>query len=233
MNIFLSIIYLIITFLITVFVYKLFGKEGTYIWICVSIIIANIQSLKMVEIFGLTTTLGNVAYSNVFLATDILNENEGSKSANKSVLYGFIFMILFTALMALCLTFIPSSLDTIQPSLVEIFSIIPRICLASLVAFLCSQFLDVFIFKKLKEKYNKLWLSNNLSTIVSQLVDTIIFTLIAYLGTMPFIELLEIAGTMYLLKVLIALADTGFIYLSRHLKNKEKLKNNENNDKNT
>ena len=42
---------------------------------------------------------------------------------------------------------------------------------------------------------------------------------------MPFIELLEIAGTMYLLKVLIALADTGFIYLSRHLKNKEKLKN--------
>ena len=80
--------------------------------------------------------------------------------------------------------------------------------------------------KKLKEKYNKLWLSNNLSTIISQLVDTIIFTLIAYLGTMPFIELLEIAGTMYLLKVLIALADTGFIYLSRHLKNKEKLKNN-------
>lgn len=70
MNILLSIIYLIITFLITVFVYKLFGKEGTYIWICVSIIIANIQSLKMVEIFGLTTTLGNVAYSNVFLATD-------------------------------------------------------------------------------------------------------------------------------------------------------------------
>ena len=229
MNIFLSIVYLIITFSITVFIYKVFGKEGTYVWICVSIIIANIQSVKIVEIFGLTTTLGNVAYSNVFLATDILNENEGSKSANKSVIFGFIFMILFTCLMSLSLLFEASPLDTSQESLRNIFTIIPRICIASLAGYLASQFLDVLLFKKLKQKYNKLWLSNNLSTIVSQLVDTIVFTLIAYSGLVPWIELLEIAGTMYALKVIIALADTGFIYLSRHLKNKEK--NNKNNDK--
>lgn len=229
MNIFLSIVYLIITFSITVFIYKVFGKEGTYVWICVSIIIANIQSVKIIEIFGLTTTLGNVAYSNVFLATDILNENEGSKSANKSVLFGFIFMILFTCLMSLSLLFEASSLDTSQESLRNIFTIIPRICIASLAGYLASQFLDVLLFKKLKQKYNKLWLSNNLSTIVSQLVDTIVFTLIAYSGLVPWIKLLEIAGTMYALKVIIALADTGFIYLSRYLKNKEK--NNKNNDK--
>lgn len=232
MNILLSIIYLITTFSITVFIYKFFGKEGTYVWICVSIIIANIQSIKIIEIFGLTTTLGNIAYSNVFLATDILNENENNKVANKSVLFGFISMLLFTCLMSLCLLFEPSSLDTSQESLINIFTIIPRICIASIIGFLSSQFLDVFLFKKLKQKYNKLWLSNNLSTTVSQLVDTIIFSLIAYAGTIPWIELLEIAGTMYGLKIIIALLDTGFIYLSRHLKNKEKQKNIENTDKN-
>lgn len=226
MNIFLSIVYLILTFSITVFIYKFFGKEGTYVWICVSIIIANIQSVKMIEIFGFTTTLGNIAYSNVFLATDIFSENEGNKVANKSVFFGFMSLILFTCLMSLCLLFIPSSLDTSQSSLNAIFSVIPRICIASLIAFLISQLLDVFLFKKLKQKYNKLWLSNNLSTIVSQLIDTIIFITIAYLGTIPITNLLELGVTMYVLKVLIALADTGFIYLSKHLKNK----NNNNNE---
>ena len=218
MNLLYAAIYLIITFSITLLVYKFFGKEGLYIWISISIVISNIQSAKLIEIFGMTTVLGNIAYSNIYLATDILNEKYGEKSANKSVLYGFLSMIIFTLLMLFSLCFIPSDYDVSQQSLVTIFKIIPRICIASLVAFLASQFLDVFLYNKIKKKFNKLWISNNGGTIISQLVDTIIFVVIGYAGTLPFNELLTLGLTMYLLKVIIAICDTGFLYISKKIK---------------
>lgn len=218
MNILYSAIYLFITFLLTVFVYHFFKREGMYIWICLSIIISNIQSVKIIDVFGLSVVLGNIAYSNVFLATDILNEFEGKKVANKSVLFGFLSIIVFTLLMAFSLLFEPSDIDIAQKSLEQIFLVIPRLCLASLCAYLVSQYMDVYIYEKLKKKYNKLWLSNNLSTIVSQLVDTIVFIIVGYYGSANINDLITMGITMYILKIIIALLDTGFIYLSKSMK---------------
>lgn len=215
MNFLYAFIYLIITFSITVVCYKFFKKEGLFVWICVSILLSNIQSVKLIDVFGFTTVLGNIAYSNVFLATDILNEFEGKKEANKSVFFGFMSMILFTALMSLALVFIPNQFDVSQESLKNIFTVVPRITLASLSAFCVSQFFDVFIYQKLKKKYNKLWLSNNGSTLISQILDTIIFCVVGYVGSIPFTEVLVMAATMYVLKIIIAFSDTGFIYLTK------------------
>lgn len=221
MNFLYAVIYLIVTFSITLITYKYLGKVGLYIWICLSIVISNIQSVKIVEMFGLVTVLGNVAYSNIYLSTDILTEKYGSKSANKSVLFGFITMLIFSALMCFSLVFIPSAIDSSQGSLKQIFSIVPRITAASLIAYLVSQFLDVFIYSKLKKKFNKVWLSNNVGTITSQIIDTIIFVTIAYVGTVPAKELFVMMGTMYLLKVIIAILDTGFIYIAKIIKPNE------------
>lgn len=212
MNLLFSVLYLLITFTLTVLIHKYFKKEGLFIWICVSVIISNIQSVKIIEYFGIPTALGNIAYANVFLATDILNETEGVTTANKSVLYSFLSMFIFAFLMYFSTLFVPSSIDASNESLKNIFTIIPRITLASLLAYLVSQLLDVFLYNKLKMKYNKLWLSNNLSTITSQLLDTIIFVVVAYVGTMTFKELCMMALTMFVLKTIIALVDTFFIY---------------------
>ena len=221
MNLLWASIYLVFTFGITLLSYKFFGRIGLLVWICISIILANVQSVKIVEIFGLTTTLGNIAYSNIYLATDILSEKYGRKSANFSVLLGFMAMFIFSGLMSLALLFVPGQFDTSQSSLKQIFSIVPRITLASLVAYLCSQFLDVFIYDKLKLKFNKIWLSNNGGTLISQIVDTIIFVVVAYVGTMPFTQLLIMMGTMYMLKVIIALLDTGFLYIANKINPRE------------
>ena len=221
MNILWASVYLVITFGITLASYKFFGRIGLLVWICISIILANVQSVKIIEIFGLTTTLGNIAYSNIYLATDILSEKYGKKSANFSVLLGFMAMFAFSGLMALALAFVPGRYDTSQASLTRIFSIVPRITLASLVAYVCSQFLDVFIYDKLKRKFHKMWLSNNGGTLLSQIVDTIIFVTVAYAGTVPFTQLLIMMGTMYLLKVMIALLDTGFLYIANKIEPKE------------
>ncbi len=217
-NIIYGVIYLIITFSITLISLKFFGKQGLFIWICISIIISNIQSVKLIEIFGFTTVLGNIAYSNIYLATDILNERYGKKAANKSVLFGFLSMFIFTGLMMLSLVFIPSVYDSSQDSLSYIFMVVPRICAASLLAFLSSQFLDVFIYNKLKKRFNKMWLSNNGGTLISQIVDTIIFVTIGFVGTVPVNELISMGLTMYFLKAIIALCDTGFLYIAKRIK---------------
>ena len=99
-----------------------------------------------------------------------------------------------------------------------------RIILASLISYLISQNLDVFVFHKLKEKHgeSKLWLRNNLSTVLSQLFDTSIFILIAFYGTMPFGALLGLIATQYAFKFIFALIDTPLVYLFVRLCKKEK-----------
>ena len=59
-NIIISIIHLILSFAITIFCYKKYGKYGLYIWMSVLVIICNIQTTKISEIFGLTISLGNL-----------------------------------------------------------------------------------------------------------------------------------------------------------------------------
>ena len=78
------------------------------------------------------------------------------------------------------------------------------------------------MYKFLKDKYGKLWISNNGSTIVSQLADTIIFTLIAFAGVIPVINMVEMAVTTLIFKVIIALLDTPFLYYVSKYKKKKK-----------
>jgi len=71
--------------------YKLFGKIGLYATIVMSIIVANIQVLKLVDMFGFTVTLGNILYGSIFFATDLLSEFHGKKAAKKGVGLVFLF----------------------------------------------------------------------------------------------------------------------------------------------
>jgi len=211
---------LLLSFFMIILVYRLFGKIGLYVWTAVAVILANIQVLKMVQMFGLVTALGNVIYSSVFLATDILNENHGKKDAQKAVWIGFIIIIFTTILMQLTLHFIPFEPDEYSESIRVIFSLFPRITFASIVAYLISQSHDVWFFAKLKKKHKgkHLWLRNNLSTITSQLIDNIIFTSIAFIGVVPGEIIIQIFFTSLILKYLVAVFDTPFIYLAKKIK---------------
>lgn len=203
--------------------YKLFGRTGLYIWTAMAVILANLQVMKTIEIFGLVTALGNVIYSSLFLVTDILNENYSKKDAKKSVWIGFFVLIVTTIIMQITLKFIPHESDFINPHMEVIFSLLPRIAVASLVAYFCSQFYDVWLFAKLKTKFKgkKLWLRNNISTITSQLIDNILFTLIAFVGVFEWGIILEIFITSIILKVIVSGVDTPFMYLAKKIKVKE------------
>jgi uncharacterized integral membrane protein (TIGR00697 family) len=116
------------------------------------------------------------------------------------------------------LLFKPAPSDLVQESLVTIFSLMPRIALASLAAYLVSQLNDVWSYefwRKKRPSVGWLWLRNNASTMVSQLIDTLIFTLIAFWGRYPWGVLWQIMVTTYALKWVVAALDTPFIYLAK------------------
>lgn len=218
MNEILWIITLILSFSSIILCYKYLGKSGLFLWIIVATIVANIQTVKTVELFGLETALGTILYGSTFLATDILNYKYGLKESRKTIIYGFLAMVIMTLFMIICLYYKPSSNDFGQESLVTIFSFNVRITLGSILGFVVSQFIDTTIFNKLQKKYNKLWISNNVSTMICQLIDTLIFTMITYLGTMNLETIFEIMISMYIFKILIAVCDTPFMYIASRMK---------------
>ncbi|PIE71652.1 MAG: hypothetical protein CSA22_02170 [Deltaproteobacteria bacterium] len=212
---------LVINFGCILAAYRFWGRVGLFIWIPVSVIIANIQVLKTVELFGVVATLGNIVYAGSFLVTDILSENYGKRDAARGVGIGFLSMIAMVALMNLALAFTPHSSDFAHESLETLFTIMPRIAAASLIAYLISQMHDIWayhLWKTKKPGTRYIWLRNNLSTLVSQLIDSVLFSLIAFYGVFDTRVLIEIVITTYVFKWVVAVLDTPFIYLAAHWK---------------
>ena len=210
------IILVLVDFCVALLVYRWLGREGLLILIVLHIIVCNLQVVKQVELFGLQATLGNVAYGVTFWCTDLLAEKRGKREATRGVIIGFVTLIAFTALMQLALLFHPGPEDWANPHLQAIFGFMPRLAAASLLAYIVSQFHDVWFFHYLRTltRGRHLWLRNNLSTIVSQLLDTLVFCSVAFIGIFTLPVLIQIYLTTWLIKVLVAALDTPFIYLA-------------------
>ena len=203
---------------------KIFGYIGLYIYSAVAVIAANIQVLKIVDFFYSPepVALGTILFASIFLCTDILSEYFDKEKAKQNVLIGFFAFLFMTILMLLTLGFKPAESDWVQESLSNIFTPMTRFFIASMVAYFISQYFDVWLYNWIKKiTYNKnLWIRNNLSTIISSLVDNTVFSIFAWIILNPNPEtfynvlMIYIFGT-YLLRIFIALIDTPFLYLAR------------------
>jgi uncharacterized integral membrane protein (TIGR00697 family) len=202
--------------------FRFFGRAGLLAMIVFSLLICNIQVIKTVQLFGITTTLGNVLYASVFLTTDILGEFYGKKAAKQGVLLGFSALILVTVYMQIALYFTPATDDFAQPHLQAIFGFMPRIATGSMVAYLVSQWHDVWAFHLLKSwtKGRYLWLRNNGSTLISQALDSLVFCTIAFWGVFETSVWIQIVLSTYLMKSIMGVMDTPFIYLARRIHRK-------------
>jgi len=217
-----------------VLMYRLFGREGLFGSIVLAIIVCNIQVLKLVEIFGMTVTLGTVLYGSIFLTTDILAEVHGKKQAQKAVWLGFAALVVMTVVMQLTLRFQPHPFDSADPHLQALFALLPRVAFASLFAYIASQHLDVWVFISLKQRMagRALWLRNGTSTALGQALDTTLFIVLAFaplpiLGSMPGFEtwqtVWQVAFTTYLLKLGVAVLDTPFVYWARAISRRQEV----------
>lgn len=216
-----SIILIIFNYGFILLAFKLFGRVGLFISIPITIILANLQVGVQISMLGMALTLGNVAYASSYLITDLLGELYSKRDARYGVYLGFFTLIFVTVIMNIILLYQPSA-ETQQfyDSLYTIFKFLPRIAIASMISYMVSQSLDVVIFHKLKVRHQdkKLWIRNNISTLTSQLLDNFIFTFLAFTGVFSFDIVLQIFITTYLVKLVISLIDTPFMYLGVYLK---------------
>jgi uncharacterized integral membrane protein (TIGR00697 family) len=128
------------------------------------------------------------------------------------VFSGFITLLATFLLIRLALAWDTAPFWSEQEAFSTVLGSTSRIIVASFIAYLASQYHDVWAFhiwrKITRERH--LWLRNTASTVVSQFIDTLIFITIAFYGTMPVLPLIK---GQYFIKVLIAVLDTPFVYL--------------------
>jgi len=219
----LTVIEILINFVAIMLIYRYFGKLALVVWVSVALIMANLQVGILISTFGMSATLGNVAYASTYLATDILNENYGSKVARRAVFISFFILIIFILTMNFC--FLYDTSNNLAP-FKEVFTPLFRYLVASLIAYFISENTDILIygfFKKRNPEFKLIWFRCNISPIFSELVDTAIFSLIAFWGVFPLKVMIGISVSTYVLKVVTSMCDTPLVYLAKYWKLKGKI----------
>lgn len=186
-------------------------------------IVAELIGGKLVQFFGLfTQSIGIILWPVIFLLTDLINEYYGKDGVRKLTyitvgLISFTFIVLSVALSIPATSFSPVS-DSVFNT---IFGQSQWIIVGSIIAFLLSQLVDVYVFWMFKKATGDkhIWLRATGSTMVSQLIDTFVVQFIAFVlpGKWPFSEFLVNASWGYAFKLLVALALIPMIYLGHYL----------------
>ncbi|MBX2801682.1 MAG: queuosine precursor transporter [Myxococcales bacterium] len=198
----------------------------------VVLVLTNIIGIKLFPSpfnpeWALTT--GIVTYPLTFLITDVVSEVYGKRRADFMVLVGFFMSVLMLGIVQLAMRLPPHAywvpaeaafypeVEGYQHAFESVFSLNGVLLFGSMLAYLCAQLTDNYLFHFWKRLTNgrHLWLRNNGSTIVSQLVDTIVVnSILFYIGFgWGFWQGVTVMATIYLHKVLLAAIDTPLIYV--------------------
>ena len=184
-----------------------------------ALLTANVVSSKIVYFWGLTVPAAVVAYPLTFLMTDVIGEIWGREEANRTVRLGFICQVISLILIALALILPVAPFADNQAAFSSILGSSFRVVAASMLAYVCSQSWDVWIFHKIRDQYIEKkgstqggrWIWNNASTMTSQLIDTFIFIVVAFAGTVP--NIFSMILSQYVVKLAYAALDTIPFYL--------------------
>ncbi len=182
------------------------------------IIISQITAAKIAEydlsFIVVAAPAAVLIYSVTFLFTDIVNERFGRTETHKMIAIAFVSQIAMIFFFWLATELKPASFWTNQPAWESIIGLVPRITLASMVAFLVSENLDALIFHffKIKTGGKHLWIRTTLSNIPALTIDTFLFITIAFYGTMPLSDLFV---GQFATKYLVGLITIPFMYFNR------------------
>ena len=182
------------------------------------IILANLLGSKITTIFGISVSVGIFMVPLAFLITDVLEEILGKKEIKKLIIITASALIVTFLFVLLSLALPPNSRFTHNDEYTTIFSASTRMLIASLVAFVLSQTNDAYMFDLIKRKTHGkyLWIRNNLSTISSQFIDTVVFMFIAFYHLTPKFSvgfIWQLIIPYFIFKIVFALIDTPFFYV--------------------
>lgn len=195
-----------------------FGRLYIYALILAITIYINIAEAKVIDVFGFSTTLGTALFGVLYFSTDLLTERYGKKAAFTAIKLGVLASVVFHLFMQGTLVAQAITGDAFitgfATSLEGVFTVSLRIVAASLFVYALIQSLDIFIYDKILSWTGErmLWLRNNVSTFISQGLDTVLFTMLAFYGDLPMDILWQMMAVGYAMKIIVALSDTVFMY---------------------
>jgi uncharacterized integral membrane protein (TIGR00697 family) len=179
-----------------------------------TVLVSNIASTKLFNAFGFTIDGGTILFPLAYVLADVITEVYGFKAARKVVFLGFLMSVLMTSILFIVQLLPPAAGWTAQESYEQILGLLPRIIAGSLVAYLIGELTNSYILAKMKvaTKGKYLWTRTIGSTLVAALLDTVIFSIIAFYGVIPTETLISLILTVYVIKVLVEIAVTPITY---------------------
>ena len=184
-----------------------------------ALLVCNLVANKFVTVdLGFKTfvlSAGVLPYPITFLVTDVLSEIYGQQLTRRVVLAGFVASVFALAILYLGHLFPATDTSLVTDEAYDqVFQNSWKIMASSMAAYLAAQLVDVrlFHFWKKLTKGKHLWVRNNFSTILSQLVDTTLVVFILFVGTLPLQTMGGYIADGWLFKVMAALLDTAIIY---------------------
>jgi len=178
------------------------------------LLISNVASTKIVDLKWFTFDGGTLLFPLSYIFGDILTEVYGYKKSRQVIWLGF-FSALVMSLIFIIVGKLPAAPGwNNQAAYDQILGLTPRIVVASLVAYFCGEFMNSFVLAKMKilTKGKWLWTRTIGSTIVGELIDSVLFIVIAFAGILPGGLLITLIVSNYIFKTLIEVLFTPLTY---------------------
>lgn len=191
---------------------KFLGKKGMYIAVAVLIIASEVIVAKTFRIGMLELTCGNMSMGFVFTVLTSVTEVFGPKEARKALWAGFLGELAFVLLGMLSVLYAPSPTDFAHGYLQQVFHFTPRIALSSWIAYIIAGYFSTWLMKVL-QPHTKLWMRNNASTKLGQILDNFIFVFGAYSFILPLNVIWSIWLTSTIVEFVLDYADTWVAYV--------------------
>ncbi|MCF7800297.1 queuosine precursor transporter [Candidatus Babeliales bacterium] len=208
----------IITVIIFVLASLYLGSQALVSFVCVQVVLANLFVTKQITLFGLNATCSDVFIVGSILGINLVQEYFSENLAKKTIYISFFISIFYLIMSQIHVFYIPNSYDYMQEHFVKILNFMPRITIASIIAYFVIQVLNLSFYKFLKKVFLDKYLvtRNFISIVVVQLLDTLIFASIGLCGIVN--SILPIILISFTIKLIVILISTPFINLVKIIK---------------
>ena len=195
-----------------------YARERLYGVMAIFLILITIAGGKIIYLFGHETNTGNIFYAAVFLTTYFLIERMGRRQGIYSIWISVIAVAFFFLLVQTAVGFAGAPVTAnFNAALDRTFQPFSQVTIASLIAFILSQNVNVYTYIFLKEHWNgsRLWFRANIASVVAQTLDSVVFFSIAFWGVVPPSNVADIIVTGFVIKVLFVAVTSPLLYMNR------------------
>lgn len=191
------------------------GKTALVAWVAIQALIANLFVLKQITLFGFDITASDAFVIGALVGLSLIQEYFSKEDAQKATWICFFFMIFFTVMSQVHLLFNPSHADVTQPAFVAILSHSPRLLMASMAVFFLVQRFDIVFFGFLKGALPNASFAvrTTLTLVVSQFLDTILFTFVGLYGIVA--SIFDVVFISFSVKLAVIFCSTSLLRWAR------------------